>query len=193
MSKAFTGFLSEIHDCRICVNNLEPNPVFQLDQKATILIAGQAPGIKVHKSGIPFDDPSGERLRDWLGISRNDFYNKHKIAILPMGFCYPGTGKSGDLAPRPECARAWRDDIIAAMPNIQLTLLIGHYAIRWHLGERRKRSLTETVKAWQSYGPTLIPLPHPSPRNNIWLHKNPWFISNVIPYVRKRVRTIITA
>lgn len=191
MSKSFTALIREMRNCRICANHLEPNPVFQLSQKATILIAGQAPGIKVHESGIPFTDPSGDRLRDWMSVSKDDFYNANKIAILPMGFCYPGKGKSGDLPPRRECATAWRDDIIMGMPNIQLTLVIGSYAMNWHLGSTRKHSLTETVKAWQSYTPTIIPLPHPSPRNNYWLRRNPWFETDVIPYVQERVRGIL--
>jgi len=165
--------------------------VFQLSRKATILVAGQAPGIRVHKSGIPFTDPSGDRLRDWMGVTSDDFYNANKVAILPMGFCYPGKGKSGDLPPRRECADAWRDDILMAMPKIQLTLLIGSYAINWHLGKSRKDNLTETVRAWKSYAPTIIPLPHPSPRNNYWLRKNPWFENEVIPYIQHRVRDII--
>ena len=191
MSKSFTALVREMQACRICEAHLEPNPVFQVSRKASILIAGQAPGIKVHESGIPFTDASGDRLRDWMGVSKNDFYNANKIAILPMGFCYPGKGKSGDLAPRRECALTWRDDILMAMPNIQLTLVIGSYAIDWHLGRKRKDNLTETVKAWRSYAPTCIPLPHPSPRNNIWLSKNHWFENDVIPYVQKRVRRIL--
>ena len=191
MSKTFTALVKEMRACRICESHLEPNPVFQLSRKATILVAGQAPGIRVHKSGIPFTDPSGDRLRDWMGVSSDEFYNANKVAILPMGFCYPGKGKSGDLPPRRECAEAWRDDILMAMPKIQLTLLIGSYAINWHLGRTRKDSLTETVKAWKSYAPTIIPLPHPSPRNNYWLRKNPWFENDVIPYIQQRVRDII--
>lgn len=191
MSKSFTALVREMLACRICAAHLEPNPVFQVSRKASILIAGQAPGIKVHESGTPFTDASGDRLRDWMGVTNKDFYNKNKIAILPMGFCYPGKGKSGDLAPRRECALAWRDDILMAMPNIQLTLVIGSYAIDWHLGRKRKNNLTETVKAWRTYAPTCIPLPHPSPRNNIWLSKNPWFESSVIPYIQKRVRGIL--
>jgi len=186
MRKSFTALVQEMRTCRLCEKHLEPNPVFQLSRKASILIAGQAPGIKVHESGIPFTDPSGDRLRDWMGVSKDIFYNANKIAILPMGFCYPGKGKSGDLPPRKECALAWRDDIIMAMPNIQLTLVIGSYAMDWHLGRTRKQNLTDTVKAWQSYTPGIIPLPHPSPRNNIWLSKNRWFEDDVVPCLQKR-------
>ena len=154
-------------------------------RQATILIAGQAPGRRVHESGIPFDDPSGDRLRDWLGISKDVFYDPTKIAILPMGFCYPGTGKSGDHPPRPECAPAWRQQLMDSLPKIELTLVIGQFAQRWHL-ERTHKNLTETVRAWRDYGPNIMPLPHPSPRNNIWLKKNPWFVTELLPYLKKK-------
>jgi uracil-DNA glycosylase len=161
-----------------------PRPVLQLDPKARILIAGQAPGRRVHESGVPFDDPSGDRLREWLGISREVFYDARKVAILPMGFCYPGTGKSGDLPPRPECAEAWRHELLEQLPQIQLTLVIGQYAQKWHLPNLEK-NLTETVRAWQNFGDGIIPLPHPSPRNNIWLKKNPWFSESLLPELKK--------
>ena len=164
-----------------------PRPVLQVDPKARILIAGQAPGRRVHESGIPFDDPSGDRLRAWLGISREDFYDPTKVAILPMGFCYPGTGKSGDLPPRPECAEAWRDKLLQSLKHIELTLVIGMYAQRWHLPHMH-RNLTETVRAWKEYGPDVIPLPHPSPRNNIWLKKNPWFSASLLPNLKEKAR-----
>ena len=166
---------------------LGPRPVLQVDPKARILIAGQAPGRRVHESGIPFDDPSGDRLREWLGISREVFYDPAQVAILPMGFCYPGTGKSGDLPPRPECAEAWRDKLLQSLQQIELTLVIGIYAQRWHLPHRH-RNLTETVRAWEEYGPGVIPLPHPSPRNNIWLKKNPWFADSLLPNLREKTR-----
>jgi uracil-DNA glycosylase len=189
MSESFTELLRSVRDCRICEESLPlgPRPVLQVDPKARILIAGQAPGRRVHESGIPFDDPSGDRLREWLGISREDFYDPTKVAILPMGFCYPGTGKSGDLPPRPECAEAWRDKLLQVLQHIELTLVIGIYAQRWHLPHMR-RNLTETVRAWEEYGPDVMPLPHPSPRNNIWLKKNPWFAKSLLPNLREKAR-----
>lgn len=189
MSETFTRLLHSVRDCRICEESLPlgPRPVLQVDPKARILIAGQAPGRRVHESGIPFDDPSGDRLREWLAISREDFYDPTIVAILPMGFCYPGTGKSGDLPPRPECAEAWRDKLLQSLKRIELTLVIGIYAQRWHLPHMH-RNLAETVRAWEEYGPGVIPLPHPSPRNNIWLKKNPWFADSLLPNLRKRAR-----
>lgn len=166
--------IQEIKSCRICEKYLplEPRPIFQFSPKAKILIAGQAPGIRVHETGVPFNDPSGNRLREWMGIINMEFYNPENIAILPMGFCYPGKGKSGDLPPRKECAPAWREQLLEKMPSIRLTLLIGQYAIDWHLGKRKKKNVTETVKSWKEYAPDYFILPHPSPRNNIWLKKN---------------------
>ena len=151
-----------------------------------MLVAGQAPGRKVHESGIPFDDASGDRLRQWLGVSRETFYDPELIAIMPMGFCYPGTGKSGDLPPRPECAPAWRDQLLGFLPNVEVTLLIGQYAQAYHLGGK-KQSVTETVRRWREYWPAVVPLPHPSPRNNIWLTRNPWFDDELLPVLRQRV------
>ena len=161
--------------------------MLQVDPAARILIAGQAPGRRVHESGVPFDDPSGERLRDWLGVTRDEFYDPSRIAILPMGFCYPGTGKSGDLPPRPECAPAWRQPLLDQLPGLRVTLVIGQYAQRWHLPDAG-RNLTETVRAWRDYGGDVIPLPHPSPRNNIWMKKNPWFAEDLLPALRQAVR-----
>lgn len=185
--------IHSISRCEICAPCLDhkPRPVVQISQTSRILIAGQAPGRKVHESGIPFDDASGDRLRDWMGISREDFYDADRIAILPMGFCYPGQGKSGDLPPRPECAAHWRQQVMQFMPNIQLTLVIGTYAINWHISKRKKGSLTETIKAWKDYSPQLIPLPHPSPRNNIWISKNQWFSQQVLPELRCRIKEFI--
>jgi len=193
MQRAFQALTNKISHCEICANHFEhkPRPVFQLNPKASILIVGQAPGRKVHQSGVPFDDPSGARLRDWMGVSNEIFYNANKIAILPMGFCYPGHGPSGDLPPRKECAEIWRQQILDSMPNIKLTLVIGSYAMEWHLCPLKKRTLTDVVKEWKSYMPAIIPLPHPSPRNNIWLHKNPWFEEDVLPSLKKKVRKII--
>ena len=180
----------EIRACTLCAHALPmgPRPVLQVSESARILIVGQAPGIRVHQTGVPFDDPSGNRLRAWMGIDKNVFYDAEKIAIVPMGFCYPGTGKSGDLPPRPECAPTWRAKLLDQLPQISLTLVIGQYAQAWHLGRLAKDNLTETVKAWQEFGRNVIPLPHPSPRNNIWLKKNPWFEQEVIAALQQQVR-----
>ena len=159
-------------------------------ETARILLAGQAPGRRVHETGIPWNDPSGEKLREWLDLDKDTFYDENLIAIVPMGFCYPGTGKNGDLPPRPECAQLWHDSLIATLPNIALTLAIGAYAQRYHLADRRKRNLTETVKAWREYG-DFIPLPHPSPRNIAWLVRNPWFEAELIPVLRERVHEVL--
>jgi len=185
--------LRSVLRCRICEARLPlgPRPVIQLDPEARILIAGQAPGRRVHESGVPFDDPSGDRLRGWMGVSRETFYNPQRIAILPMGFCYPGTGKSGDLPPMRECAPAWRQRLLDSLPRIALTLVIGQFAQRWHLGNTG-RNLTETVRAWQDFGPNMVPLPHPSPRNNIWLKRNPWFSETLLPGLKKKVSDVLT-
>jgi uracil-DNA glycosylase len=169
---------------------LGARPVLQINPQAKILIAGQAPGRRVHESGIPFDDPSGVRLREWLGVSRETFYDPGKVAILPMGFCYPGTGKSGDLPPRPECAERWRQQLLDSLRHVELTLVIGQYAQRWHLA-RVHKNLTETVRAWQDYGPRIVPLPHPSPRNNIWLKRNPWFSESLLPSLKVMTRAAL--
>ena len=190
---AFTKLQQEIRACTICAKHLPlgPRPIFQISRTARILIAGQAPGSKVHASGIPFDDASGDRLRDWLGVNRETFYDASRVAILPMGFCYPGTGKSGDLPPRPECAAAWHEKILSELSAVKLTLVIGQYAMEWHLGTNAKPTLTETVEAWREFSPKLWPLPHPSPRNNIWLKKNPWFARDVLPELREQVKTTL--
>jgi uracil-DNA glycosylase len=179
--------------CTLCKDHLIDGirPVFQVSHTAKILIAGQAPGSKVHLSGIPFDDKSGERLRQWMGIDKGTFYNSDKIAILPMGFCYPGKGKSGDLPPRIECAPQWRQQFLYHMPNIQLTLVIGSYAQQWHMKDRLQKNLTETVRQWEMYWPTLLPLPHPSPRNNIWLKRNAWFERDVVPLMQERIGALL--
>ena len=188
----FSSTLEDVKSCKICAKYLPlgARPVVQINPNAKILIAGQAPGLKVHKTGIPFDDPSGDRLRLWMGVDNALFYDASKIAILPMGFCYPGKGKSGDLPPRKECAEQWRSKLLNLMPNIELTLVIGQYAIGWHLPNNRKDSLTDTVKSWQTHWPSKLPLPHPSPRNNIWLKKNPWFETEIIPTLQKQVKAI---
>lgn len=186
--------LKQVSKCVICEPQLPlgARPVVQFNPSARILIAGQAPGLKVHETGKPFNDASGKRLRQWLGLSEEEFYDASKIAILPMGFCYPGKGKSGDLPPRKECAPAWRAQLLAALPNIELTIVLGKYAQAYHLPQSKNVPLTELVKSWREYWPTILPLPHPSPRNNIWLTKNPWFEQDVLPALAPRVKSILT-
>lgn len=185
--------LSEVRHCTVCAEHLPqgPRPVLRASTSARILIVGQAPGRKVHESGIPWDDASGRRLREWMGVSDEQFYDEKKIAIVPMGFCYPGTGKSGDLPPREECAPLWHQKVLDHIPNLDLTLLLSQYALKYYLGSRQKGTVTETVRAWKSYTPRYLPFPHPSPRNNIWLKKNSWFEKEVIPYVKRRIRKIL--
>lgn len=188
MPHTLTPLLANVRACTLCAAHLPlgPRPVVQMHPSARILIAGQAPGRKVHETGVPFNDASGERLRDWLGMSREVFYDERQVAILPMGFCYPGTGKSGDLPPRPECAPAWRAPLLASLKNLQLTLVIGQYAQDYHL-PHAKGTLTELVQDWRAYWPHTVPLPHPSPRNNLWLKRNPWFEAKLLPVLRERV------
>jgi len=185
--------IDQVSKCVICEPHLPlgARPVIQFNPNARILIAGQAPGVKVHETGVPFNDASGNRLREWLGLTRDEFYDANNIAILPMGFCYPGRGKSGDLPPRKECAPAWREQLLAALPNIELTIVLGKYAQAYHLPETKKMPLTELVKSWREYWPNYLVLPHPSPRNNIWLKKNPWFEQDVLPELGKRIATIL--
>ncbi len=180
--------LAQVRACSLCAEHLPlgARPVLQLHSSARILIAGQAPGRKVHDSGVPFNDASGDRLRNWLGLSNEQFYNPKQVAILPMGFCYPGTGRSGDLPPRSECAPTWRAGLLAQLRMLRLTLVIGQYAIAYHL-PHESGSLTEIVSNWRRYGPNVLPLPHPSPRNNIWLARNPWFEQELVPVLRQRV------
>jgi uracil-DNA glycosylase len=187
--------LKEVRACTICADHLPhgPRPVLQADARSRILVAGQAPGRKVHASGVPFDDASGERLRQWMGLTREQFYDPTLVAILPMGLCYPGTGASGDLPPRRECAPQWRARLLQALPRIELTLVIGQYAMAWHLPGAATANLTETVRAWREHGNAVLPLPHPSPRNNIWLKANPWFALDVLPALQARVRALIAA
>ncbi len=184
--------LKDIRACCICEAHLPlgPRPIVQAHQDAKILVVGQAPGIRVHKSGKPFDDPSGVRLRKWLDMTPEQFYSPRLLAIVPMGFCYPGTGKSGDLPPRPECAPAWREPLLNALPNIELTLILGMYAQAYHLNSKGKR-LTDIVAEWKSYWPSQLPLPHPSPRNIAWFKRNPWFEDDVIPVLQQKVYTIL--
>jgi uracil-DNA glycosylase len=189
---ALSSLLAEVRACRLCEAHLPlgPRPVLQADARARILIVGQAPGRRVHETGVPFNDPSGVRLRQWLGVDAQTFYDPRRVALLPMAFCYPGTGRSGDLPPRPECAQAWRERLLAALPQVELTLVLGQYAHAYHL-PRAGGSLTERVRAWRSHAPALVPLPHPSPRNNRWLAQNPWFGTELLPVLRRRVRAIL--
>lgn len=188
----FDELVRQVRACTICAEALPygPRPVVQLSQASRILVVGQAPGRRVHETGLPFNDPSGDRLRKWMGITRETFYDDRKLAILPMGFCYPGTGKSGDLPPRPECAPAWRNALLDRLPNIGLTLVIGQYAHAWHL-QGREKSVTANVRNWQRYWPEILPMPHPSPRNNLWLRRNPWFEEEVIPELQKRIAFLL--
>ena len=191
-SEHLQNLLTEIRTCQTCVATLPlgPRPVLRASPTAKLLIIGQAPGTKVHQTGIPWNDPSGNQLRAWLKIGPDVFYDTQQIAIVPMGFCYPGKGKSGDLPPRKECAQQWHAPLLNAMPNIQLTLLIGQYAQRYYLDDHYK-TLTERVRHWASCPAGVFPLPHPSPRNRLWLKKNPWFEQEVIPELRQRVSAII--
>ena len=191
--KRFESLLRDVRACRICEPHLPagPRPVLQVHPEARLLLASQAPGRKVHESGTPFDDASGNRLREWLGVTPDVFYDPTLVAILPMGFCYPGTGKSGDLPPRAECSPTWRKQLLSHLPNLELTLVIGAYALAYHLPEA-KGSLTETVRDWREYWPGIVPLPHPSPRNNIWLRRNPWFEADILPLLRERVSTVLS-
>lgn len=185
--------LERVRACTLCSGKLPdgPRPVVQAAAGARILIAGQAPGRAVHESGVPFDDPSGDRLRAWMGVNRATFYDPDAVAILPMGFCFPGTGTSGDLPPRPECAPAWRQALIDRLPSVELTLVLGRYALDWHLDAGSDR-VTDVVRAWRTRWPRILPLPHPSPRNNRWLARNPWFEKEVVPVLRRRVAEILS-
>ena len=190
--KPIDHLLTEISGCKLCEPHLPlgARPLLQISANARILIAGQAPGRKAHQSGIPFDDASGERLREWMGISKQVFYDSEKIALLPMGFCYPGTGKSGDLPPRPECEPAWRQQLLTQLPNLSLTLVLGQYAQRYHFNNPQS-SLTERVESWRQTWPSKIALPHPSPRNNRWLSKNPWFETDLLPQLKQQITLLL--
>lgn len=189
VSASLNELVREVRACTRCAAHLPlgPRPVVQVDARATILVAAQAPGTKVHASGRPFTDLSGDRLRAWMGIDADTFYDPRRLAIVPMGFCYPGRGRGGDLPPRPECAPTWRQRLLDALPNIRLTLVIGQYARDWHLPATRRLNLTQTVQRYADFAPALIPLPHPSPRNNCWLKNNPWFERDVVPVLARRV------
>ncbi len=194
MPEPLAPLLAEVRRCRLCEPALPlgARPVLQLDRRARILIAGQAPGRKVHESGVPFDDVSGDRLRRWLGVGREKFYDPACFAILPMGFCYPGTGAGGDLPPRVECAQTWRLRLLRQLPALELTLVIGQYALDWHLPDAGYKTLTDAVAAWQRHFPALLPMPHPSPRNQRWLKRNPWFEIEVLPQLQARVRGLLS-
>jgi len=184
------ALLAEVRACRACAVHLPlgPRPVVQAGASARLLLVGQAPSLTVHKTGVPWDDKSGEQLRRWLGVDRAVFYDPARIALIPMGYCYPGRGTSGDLPPRRECAALWHDKLLARMPRIELTLLIGQYAQRHFLGKTARANVTDTVEAFADYAPRFIPLPHPSPRNTGWFKHHPWFESDVLPALRERVR-----
>ena len=192
--------VAEIRRCQICAEHLPlgPRPVLQVHREATILIVGQAPGRRVHASGVPFQDPSGVRLREWMGVGEDVFYDPQCVAILPMGFCFPGSGRSGDNPPRPECAPAWRESVLKQLVAVRLTLVLGRYAQAYHMGgpaggpaRGPARSVTQTVASWRDHWPEKLPLPHPSPRNQAWFKKNAWFEDEVLPLLRKRVKQLV--
>ena len=188
------ALLADIRACRACAGELphEPRPVVRVTAQTRLQLCGQAPGRRVHESGLPFDDPSGDRLRDWMGIDRDTFYEHPAIGVAAMAFCYPGTSpKGGDYPPPPRCAQLWRPRLMAAMPKADLRLLIGGYEQKWTLKERMKANMTETVRAWREYGPDLMPLPHPSWRNTAWLRRNPWFETEIVPDLQRRVAEIL--
>lgn len=204
MSRSLDRLAKEIRACRMCVEQPqgtplghEPRPVFRVSLTARLCIAGQAPGTRVNASGIPFSDPSGDRLRHWMGVTDEEFYDVSRVAIIPMGFCFPGLdAKGGDLPPRKECAPQWRHRLFAALPELELILLVGQYAQAWHLGERPRRPVTETVRDFAAIlerpqMPRVFPLPHPSWRNNAWIRRNPWFEAELLPVLRKDVRRLL--
>ncbi|WP_223669706.1 uracil-DNA glycosylase family protein [Kangiella shandongensis] len=201
--------VDEVKACTICEDlPLGPKPIFQFGKNARVLIAGQAPGQITHGHGRPFDDASGVRLRQWLGVDEEAFYDPQQFAILPMGFCYPGKGKSGDLPPRPVCAQTWQHRLLKELADLELVVVIGHYALQWHLGVKKSQAITPVVKDWRKYqkievksaknidngiekAVNYFPLPHPSPRNNIWLKKNPWFEQSLLPELQEKIATIL--
>lgn len=185
--------VAAVRACHACEAFLPlgPRPVLQASATARILIVGQAPGLRVHETGVPWDDPSGERLRAWMGVTKEIFYDASRIAIIPMGYCYPGRGRGGDLPPRRECAQLWLDRLLAKLPHIELTLLVGRYAQRHFLGSRRKQSLAQTIDAWAEYWPEYVPLPHPSPRNTPWFQRHQGFEQQLSPRLRRRIARIL--
>ena len=195
-SDSFEDLLKAIRGCRICETHLPhgPRPVLHVSTTAKLCIASQAPGLRVHQTGLSFNDASGDRLRDWMGVDRATFYDESRIAIAAMAFCFPGYNAAGhDLPPRRECATAWRERLFATLPDFSTTLLVGSYAQAWHLRGRAKGNMAETVRAWRDCAPRYIPLPHPSWRNSGWLKKNPWFAEDLLPYLRRRVRRLLSA
>lgn len=194
-TESLEALLERVRACDICRGHLPlgPRPVVRISRTARVLIIGQAPGTKVHETGIPWNDPSGDRLREWLALDKEAFYDTSRIAIMPTGFCYPGRDpKGGDLPPRPECAPTWHAPLRAQMTQVELTLLVGMHAQAYCLGDRRKKTMTETVRAWRDYGPDIIPTPHPSWRTTGWARKNPWFEMELVPEIRQRTHRLIT-
>jgi len=188
------SLVGEIRKCNVCAEALPlgPRPVVRAQATAKVLIIGQAPGTRVHETGVPWNDASGDRLRDWMGLDGNVFYDDSRIAIMPMGFCYPGRAQNGvDNPPRPECAPLWHDRLRALLPHIKLTLLVGGYAQKHYLGPDRRKTMTETVRAAAAYAPNFMPLPHPSWRNTAWLRRNSWFEVEVLPILRRRVKDLV--
>ena len=188
--------LAEVRGCRVCATALPlgPRPVLRAAATARVLLVGQAPGTKVHASGMPWTDASGDRLREWLALDSDRFYDETRIAIVPMGFCYPGVlPRGGDKPPRPECAPLWHAPVMAALPKVALTVLIGQYAQTWYLGDRKRRTLTETVAAWRDYLPGFFAIPHPSWRTLGWQRRNPWFDAELLPELRRRVHALLEA
>lgn len=184
--------LNEIRDCQVCSQELAlgARPIVSAHPQSSVAIIGQAPGSKVHQTGVPWDDPSGKQLRKWLGVNDAQFYDERLFALIPMGFCYPGKSKSGDLPPRTECAPLWHQALLERMPQLQLTILIGQYAQNYYLGNRMKKNLTETVRNFREYLPDYMVLPHPSPRNRFWLTKNPWFAAAVLPELKRILKSV---
>jgi uracil-DNA glycosylase len=194
MSRAFDRLLREVRGCTVCVKSLPlgPRPVLRARRSARLMIIGQAPGTRVHETGIPWNDASGRRLREWLDVDDETFYDESRIAIVPMGFCYPGANpKGGDNPPRPECAPLWHSPLRSALDRIELTLLVGQYAQRWYLADRRKKTMTDTVRAYAEYLPDYLPTPHPSWRTTHWQKRNPWFEAEVLPALRRRVHALL--
>lgn len=195
MSETIEKLFREIRACTYCAENLPmgPRPVVRGSASARVCIIGQAPGVRVHRSGVPWDDPSGKRLRGWLGVDNHTFYDETRFAITPIGFCYPGTMENGgDYPPRKECAPLWHAPVIDALENVELTLLVGSYAQAYYLGKSRRKTMTETVRSWRDYGPDILPTPHPSWRTTGWQKKNPWFDDEILPEIRRRVKALIT-
>ena len=193
VSTSMVHLLKEVRACKVCEPHLplSAKPILAASSKSRILLIGQAPGRKVHETGIAWNDPSGDNLRNWLGVDKEQFYNPDLVAIVPMGFCYPGSGKSGDLPPRPECAPLWHAKLLEKMPNVTLTVLIGRYAQGYYLKDSAYKTLTETVQHYKEYLPQYLPLPHPSPRNRIWLRRNPWFEEEVLPELKQRMQRVL--